>query len=128
VEHLRPEQLERLRLAIVDELEVLRARWRRAAEPTEAEPIDVQERAALERDRARELAALRGDRKRMAELEAARGRMDAGSYGICEETGEEIPFERLLAEPTARLTVEAQESAEREVPTTSESEDDRDAY
>lgn len=115
-------------MAIDSELEVLRARWQRATEALPAEPIDVQERAALERDRARELAELRAGRRRRVELEAARGRMDAGSYGICEETGEEIPFARLLAEPTARLTVDAQELAEREAPATSEPGDDRDAY
>ncbi|MBK8240365.1 MAG: TraR/DksA C4-type zinc finger protein [Deltaproteobacteria bacterium] len=41
-------------------------------------------------------------------------RMREGDYGICEETGEPIPFARLRSEPTTRYTVEALEDLERE--------------
>jgi DnaK suppressor protein len=50
----------------------------------------------------------------MREVDAALARMDDGSYGVCEETGDPIPFGRLSAEPTARFTVEAQEQLEHE--------------
>ncbi|HET6585401.1 MAG TPA: TraR/DksA C4-type zinc finger protein, partial [Nannocystaceae bacterium] len=53
-------------------------------------------------------------RERAGEVSAALARMDAGTYGICEETGEPIPFERLRSEPTTRYTVEALELLERE--------------
>ena len=52
--------------------------------------------------------------QRLREVEAALARMDDGTYGICEETGDPIPYGRLLAEPTARYTIEAQELLERE--------------
>ncbi|MCA9712379.1 MAG: TraR/DksA C4-type zinc finger protein, partial [Myxococcales bacterium] len=51
---------------------------------------------------------------RLREVEAALQRMDDGTYGICEETDEPIPFARLHAEPTTRYTVEALELLEQE--------------
>jgi RNA polymerase-binding protein DksA len=49
----------------------------------------------------------------LRDVEAALKRMRSGSYGICEDTGEPIPFERLRAQPTARRTVTAQAAYER---------------
>ena len=54
------------------------------------------------------------DRMHLVEIEAALARMDDGTYGICEETGDPIPFARLLLEPTTRYTVEALEVIEDE--------------
>jgi RNA polymerase-binding protein DksA len=49
----------------------------------------------------------------LREVEAALKRIRSGNYGVCEETGEPIPFERLRAQPTARRTVAAQAAYER---------------
>lgn len=73
---------------------------------------DRQDRARQERDRQAALHLSRADQERLAEVEAALARMDAGTYGLCEDTGEPIPAERLRAMPTARRTIEAQELAE----------------
>jgi DnaK suppressor protein len=80
----------------------------------DAEPMDLQDRAA-EEVQARDRLALSGrDIARLVEVEAALTRVAQGSYGICEETGEPIPFARLRAEPTTRYTVEALELIEDE--------------
>jgi DnaK suppressor protein len=50
---------------------------------------------------------------RLSEIDAAIRRLEAGDYGICEETGEEIPIPRLVANPLARSTIEAQQRRER---------------
>jgi DnaK suppressor protein len=78
------------------------------------DPMDLQDRAADE-VQARDRGALSGhDRARLAEVEDALARVAQGNYGICEETGEPIPFARLRAEPTTRYTVEALELLEDE--------------
>ncbi|MDA0999581.1 MAG: TraR/DksA family transcriptional regulator [bacterium] len=53
------------------------------------------------------------ERERLREVEAAFGRVEDGTYGICEESGEPIPFTRLEAIPYARYTVAAQNEMER---------------
>ena len=78
----------------------------------DAEPMDLQDKAA-EEVQSRDRLALSGhDRTRLADVEAALVRVARGVYGICEETGEPIPFARLQAEPTTRYTVEALELIE----------------
>ena len=67
------------------------------------------------------------DRRRLRDVEAALRRMDAGSYGICEDTGDPIPYERLRSQPTATLTAEAQADRELESERAGE-EGDREAY
>ncbi|WP_438420048.1 TraR/DksA family transcriptional regulator [Bacillus siamensis] len=57
------------------------------------------------------------DQNLLDEVNAALERMDKGTYGICEKTGKEIPYERLEAVPYARMTVEAQREAEGDVET-----------
>ena len=51
-------------------------------------------------------------RKLLSKIDSALRRIDDGSYGYCEETGEEIGLGRLEARPTATLTVDAQERRE----------------
>lgn len=75
---------------------------------------DVQDHAAEAARLERDVQVGEHSRNRLAEVEAALVRMEDGSYGECEETGDPIPFGRLLAEPTTRYTVEALESVERE--------------
>ncbi|MFK8250824.1 RNA polymerase-binding protein DksA [Ancylobacter terrae] len=74
---------------------------------------DLADRASSETDRAIELRARDRQRKLIAKIEAAIDRIDDGSYGYCEETGEPIALKRLEARPIATLSIEAQERHER---------------
>jgi DnaK suppressor protein len=74
---------------------------------------DLADRASSETDRAIELRARDRQRKLIAKIDAALGRLDDGSYGYCEETGEPISLKRLDARPIATLSIEAQERHER---------------
>jgi DnaK suppressor protein len=74
---------------------------------------DLADRASSETDRAIELRARDRQRKLIAKIDAAIARIDDGSYGFCEETGEPIALKRLEARPIATLSVEAQERHER---------------
>ena len=74
---------------------------------------DLADRASSETDRAIELRARDRQRKLIAKIEAALARLDDGTYGYCEETGEPISLRRLEARPIATLSVEAQERHER---------------
>jgi DnaK suppressor protein len=74
---------------------------------------DFADRASSETDRAIELRARDRQRKLIAKIEAALGRLEDGTYGYCEETGEPIALKRLEARPIATLSVEAQERHER---------------
>jgi DnaK suppressor protein len=74
---------------------------------------DMADRASSETDRAIELRARDRQRKLVAKIEAALGRLEDGTYGYCEETGEPIAIKRLEARPIATLSVEAQERHER---------------
>jgi DnaK suppressor protein len=74
---------------------------------------DIADRASSETDRAIELRARDRQRKLIAKIDEALGRLDDGTYGYCEETGEPISLRRLEARPIATLSVEAQERHER---------------
>ena len=74
---------------------------------------DLADRASSETDRAIELRARDRQRKLIAKIDEALGRIDDGTYGYCEETGEPISLRRLEARPIATLSVEAQERHER---------------
>jgi DnaK suppressor protein len=74
---------------------------------------DLADRASSETDRSIELRARDRQRKLIAKIDEALGRIDDGSYGYCEETGEPIALRRLEARPIATLSVEAQERHER---------------
>lgn len=73
---------------------------------------DPADRATLEEEHALELRARDRERKLLKKVEAALLRIADGSYGYCEETGDSIGIARLLARPTATLTIEAQERRE----------------
>lgn len=90
--------LEQRREALVDEINRESAR----AQETPGEPPDAGEAA----DDARDLAELRA-------IEAARDRMDQGTYGICTDCGAAIAFERLHAEPEAARCIECQRRYEK---------------
>jgi DnaK suppressor protein len=74
---------------------------------------DLADRASSETDRAIELRARDRQRKLIAMIDAALARIDEGTYGYCEETGEPISLRRLEARPIATLSIEAQERHER---------------
>jgi DnaK suppressor protein len=74
---------------------------------------DLADRASSETDRSIELRARDRQRKLIAKIDAALQRIEDGSYGYCEDTGEPIALKRLEARPIATLSVEAQERHER---------------
>ncbi len=79
---------------------------------TENHP-DLVDRASSESDRALELRTRDRQRKLISKIDEALRRIEDGSYGFCEETGEPITLARLDARPTATLSLEAQERHER---------------
>ena len=74
---------------------------------------DATDRASSETDRSLELRTRDRQRKLIAKIDAALKRIDEGSYGYCDETGEPISLKRLDARPIATLSLEAQEMHER---------------
>jgi DnaK suppressor protein len=74
---------------------------------------DFADRASSETDRAIELRARDRQRKLISKIDDALTRIDEGTYGYCEETGEPIAIKRLEARPIATLSIEAQERHER---------------
>ena len=74
---------------------------------------DLADRASAETDRALELRTRDRQRKLIAKIDAALRRIEDGTYGYCEVTGEPISLRRLEARPTATLSLEAQEAHER---------------
>lgn len=74
---------------------------------------DLADRASSETERALELRARDRQRKLISKIDAALRRIDEGTYGYCDETGEPIGLRRLDARPIATLSIEAQERHER---------------
>jgi DnaK suppressor protein len=74
---------------------------------------DMADRASSESDRALELRTRDRQRKLIAKIDAALKRIEDGTYGYCEETGDPIGLARLDARPIATLSLEAQETHER---------------
>lgn len=73
---------------------------------------DITDRATSEIDKSIELRARDRQRKLVTKIDAALARLEDGTYGYCEETGEPIGLKRLDARPVATLSLEAQESHE----------------
>lgn len=80
---------------------------------TELQKPDLADRASAETDHALELRTRDRERKLISKINEALLRIDDGSYGYCEETGEPISVGRLDARPIATLSIEAQERHER---------------
>ncbi|GAA5784408.1 RNA polymerase-binding transcription factor DksA [Chitiniphilus shinanonensis] len=78
----------------------------------EATP-DPADRATLEEEYALELRTRDRERKLLMKIDSTVKKIDDGSYGYCEDTGEPIGLARLMARPTASLSLEAQERRER---------------
>lgn len=81
-------------------------------EETLDEP-DLSDRASVETDISLELRNRDRLRKLINQIDSALERIDTGNYGYCEETGEEIGIQRLIARPIARMCIEAQEEHEK---------------
>jgi DnaK suppressor protein len=73
---------------------------------------DPADRATIEEEHALELRTRDRERKLLKKVQQSIARIDAGDYGYCEETGEPIGIPRLLARPTATLSLEAQQRRE----------------
>jgi DnaK suppressor protein len=73
---------------------------------------DPADRATIEEEHALELRTRDRERKLLKKIQQALGSIDSGEYGYCEETGEPIGIPRLLARPTATLSLEAQQRRE----------------
>ncbi|MEO0327950.1 MAG: RNA polymerase-binding protein DksA [Pseudomonadota bacterium] len=74
---------------------------------------DAADRASSETDKSIELRARDRQRKLITKIDSALRRIDEGTYGYCEETGEPIGIKRLDARPIATLSIEAQERHEK---------------
>ena len=73
---------------------------------------DPADRATIEEEHALELRTRDRERKLLKKITQSLGRIDASDYGFCDETGEPIGLGRLLARPTATLSLEAQQRRE----------------
>ena len=73
---------------------------------------DPADRATIEEEHALELRTRDRERKLLKKIEQSIGRIDSGDYGYCDETGEAIGVGRLIARPTANLSLEAQQRRE----------------
>ena len=114
--YMNPKQLEYFRLKLLD--------WRQSLLEESQETIDNMreaardvsdeaERASRETEITFELRTRDRYRKLLRKIDQALERIEDGSYGFCEETGEPIGIERLEARPIATLSIEAQERRER---------------
>ncbi len=74
---------------------------------------DIADRASEEADRALELRTRDRQRKLIAKINSALRRIETGDYGYCDVSGEPISLKRLIARPTATMSIEAQEKHER---------------
>ncbi len=114
-DYMNEDQLAFFRQRLLDLKRELLANVRDTSEhlrETEA-ASDPSDRATQEEEQAIELRTRDRERKLLKKIEEALSRIDDGTYGFCNETGEPIGVRRLLARPTATLTIEAQERRER---------------
>ena len=114
-DYMNPAQLEffRLRLSKMRE-ELLENAASPGANLRENEIVaDPADRATVEEEHALELRVRDRERKLIKKIEEALERIAEGEYGWCEETGDPIGIGRLLARPTATLSIDAQERRER---------------
>ena len=79
---------------------------------TQEREADENDRASLEEERWLELRIREREGKLISKIDEALHRIEDGSYGYCDETGEEIGVQRLLIRPTATLSIEAKQRRE----------------
>lgn len=116
-DYMNPIQLEFFRLKLlVLEKEIIENAKKTTLSFQEQETnyiADPSDRATIEEEHALELRTRDRERKLLQKIRKALLMIDSGSYGYCEDTGEPIGLKRLLARPTATLTIEAQERREK---------------
>ena len=116
-EYMSPLQLEFFRLKLVaHEKEILdnAKKTTQAFQEQETNYIaDPSDRATIEEEYALELRTRDRERKLLQKVRKALSLIENGDYGFCEDTGEPIGLKRLIARPTASLTIEAQERREK---------------
>ena len=115
-EFMNPAQLEYFRQRLLDWKKQILSEAESTLAVLQNEPLrepDLNDRASSETDWSIELRTRDRQRKLIAKIDAALARIEDGSYGYCEETGEPIGLKRLDARPIATLSLEAQERHER---------------
>ena len=115
-EFMNPEQIEYFRTKLISWKESILKESKETIEDMQTDTRnipDLTDRASEETDRALELRTRDRQRKLISKIESALRRIDDGTYGFCEETGDPISFKRLDARPIATLSLEAQERHER---------------
>jgi DnaK suppressor protein len=115
-EYMNPNQLEYFREKLLAWKEDLARESQNTMEHLRDEnwnEPDLNDRAWVETETSLELKTRDRYRKLMNKIDAAIGRIENGSYGYCEETGDPIGIKRLEARPIATLSIEAQERHER---------------
>jgi DnaK suppressor protein len=113
-DYMAPEQLAFFKQKLLDLQQELRNNAGATTEHLRELSVapDPADRATQEEEHALELRTRDRERKLLKKVDQALMRIEDGSYGWCEETGEPIGIQRLLARPTATLTIEAQERRE----------------
>ena len=109
-------QREYFRRKLVSWKEEILRQSRETIQNLQSEPTpnaDLADRATAEAERQLELRTRDRQRKLISKIDSALRRLEDGSYGFCEETGEPISLKRLDARPIATLSIEAQERHER---------------
>ena len=115
-EYMNPMQLEYFRQKLSREREDLLSKSQETLDSLKEGGLnapDLNDRASNETEKALELRTRDRMRKRIKKIEQALARIDNGTYGYCEETGEPIGLARLEARPVTTLSIEAQERHER---------------
>ena len=111
------QQLDGLRSALEKELEAVDRQLAEHGSPADSETVKVDvdegfaDSAHATAERSQTLALVDQLHEHRREIHAAIARMDAGTYGKCENCGQDIPFERLEARPTATLCVSCKQAA-----------------
>lgn len=115
-EYMCDKQLEYFKQKLIQWREDLRAESQNTVDHLKQEnwnESDLNDRASVEVEAAMELKTRDRYRKLINKINAAIGRIEDGTYGFCEETGDPIGIKRLEARPIATMTIEAQERHER---------------
>lgn len=113
-DYMNAQQLEFFRRRLTDLAKELRANADQTTVNLRETTVvpDPADRATIEEEHALELRTRDRERKLLKKVQAAIKRIDDGDYGFCEETGDPIGVARLMARPTATLSLEAQQRRE----------------
>jgi DnaK suppressor protein len=115
-EYMSPQQLNYFRVLLLEWKKSILSAAENTLQSLQDGPIrepDLNDRASSETDWGIELRTRDRQRKLIAKIDSALRRIEDGTYGYCEDTGEPIGVKRLEARPIATLSIEAQERHER---------------